>query len=103
MVELNHWADVSAAEYKAHLAGNRRQRREWAAKGAPPAAVLQLCCSCSRRGAAAPSLEQAERGFVMRLVPGCIGYIALVPSHFWHQPARLVSCYALKGELLPTS
>lgn len=33
LLELNHWSDMSASEYGAHLEGNRRQRREWAAKG----------------------------------------------------------------------
>lgn len=36
VLELNHWGDVSAREYATHLEGNRRQRREWAAKGRGP-------------------------------------------------------------------
>jgi len=32
-VELNRWADVSEAEYRDHLAGNKRARAEWAASG----------------------------------------------------------------------
>lgn len=37
---MNHWGDVSAAEYRSLLAGNKRQRREWA-KHAPATALHQ--------------------------------------------------------------
>lgn len=37
---MNHWGDVSAAEYRSLLAGNKRPRREWAAR-APATAVHQ--------------------------------------------------------------
>jgi hypothetical protein len=40
---MNHWGDVPAEEYRALLAGNKRQRREWAARAPDPdsAAVHQ--------------------------------------------------------------
>ncbi len=41
LVQLNWWADVTESEYAAHLAGNKRQRRDWAATG-----ILVVVMTC---------------------------------------------------------
>jgi cathepsin L len=40
MLAMNHWGDVSAGEYRALLAGNKKRRSEWAA-AAPPTSEHQ--------------------------------------------------------------